>query len=95
MHIGQFLISALRAMLEVFMLSLIGQAALFLLLAKARQNNVIYRLFSLLTAGPRRLLSRFLPSATPAPLIALAALLIALSSWLALAWMRKLIDYNL
>ncbi|MDD2885915.1 MAG: hypothetical protein PHT48_12845 [Dechloromonas sp.] len=90
MSVIQFLISALRAMLEVFMLSLLGQIALYLLLGSGRQQNVIYRLFSLLTAGPRRFVARCLPAATSPRPIASLTLLLAFAVWLLLAWLRKL-----
>ncbi len=89
---GQFLISALRAMLEVFMLSLLAQGLLYLLLNSRRSANVIYRLFALLTAAPRRWLACLLPRSTPRPLIAGLALSIAFVLWIFLAWARKLID---
>ncbi len=89
---SQFLISALRAMLEVFMLSLLAQGLLYMLLNTRRSSNAIYRLFALLTAAPRRWSAYLLPRLTPRPIIAGFALAIAFALWIFLAFVRKSID---
>lgn len=85
-----FLISALRAVIEMMVWCLIGQAALHVLAGQRRASNPIYRLFDLITTPPRRLLAFILPSATNQT-IGLMCLVILLLLWLGLALMRKFI----
>lgn len=85
-----FLISALRAVIEMMVWCLIGQAALHVLAGQRRASNPIYRLFDLITTPPRRLLAFILPSAT-SQTIGLMCLVILLLLWLGLALMRKFI----
>ena len=65
-----FLIGILRALVEVAGLFLLGQGVLWLLAGPARERNVMYRLFTVLTAPvlwcvrrltPRVILDRHLP----------------------------------
>ena len=48
-------LSALRAVVELVGLCAIGQGVLYVLAGSHRADNVIYRLFALVTAPPRNL----------------------------------------
>jgi hypothetical protein len=52
-----FLISALRAIVEMLGLCLLGQAVLYLLAGRRRTDNRIYQLFDLITTPPRRVVA--------------------------------------
>lgn len=89
MSVGILLISALRALVEVALLFLSGQGILYVLAGQRREQNVIYRLFQLLTRPvlgaarmlmPRVVIDRHLPMLT---------FLILLWAWLALAFLRR------
>lgn len=86
-----FLIGALRAVIEMLGLSLLGLAAMALLAGERRQENVIYRLFELLTRAPRRLVASLLPG-RERPLLAGVLCFCALfAAWILLAaWRLKL-----
>ncbi len=85
-----FLISALRAVIEMLLWCLIGQAALHVLAGERRASNPIYRLFDLITTPPRRLLAFMLPSATSRT-IGLVCFVVLLLLWIGLALVRKFI----
>ena len=89
MTVGILLISILRTLVEVALLFLGGQGILHLLAGQGREQNVIYRLFRLLTSPvlgvarlvmPRVVIDRHLPILT---------FLFLLWSWLALAFLRR------
>ena len=77
-----FLISALRAIVEMLGLCLIGQGVLYLLTGSRRQQNAIYRFFDLLTRPPRQFVALFL-------LRSVSGLLVLFTLWIGLAWLRK------
>lgn len=83
-----FLISALRAVVEMLGLCLVGQGVLYILAGRGRDNNRIYQLFNLITGGPRRVVARLLPGASGKG-IGLASFAIVLLLWLGLAFVRK------
>lgn len=60
-----FMIGALRAIVEMLGLCLIGQGLLYLLAGERRQQNAIYRFFELLTRPPRQLALFLLPKGLP------------------------------
>lgn len=83
-----FTIGALRAIVEMLGLCLIGQGALYLLAGERRGENVIYRLFDLVTRPPRRLVAAVLPRRTAAAAVGILCFLALLALWLGLAWLR-------
>jgi len=85
-----FLIGALRAVIEMLGLCLIGQGVLYLLTGKQRQQNAIYRFFDLLTRPPRRLTASLLPKKAASSLVGMLTLLLLFTLWIGLAWLRKL-----
>jgi len=84
-----FAISALRAIIEMLGLCLLGQALLYLLAGKRSQQNPIYNFFALLTSGPRQLISHLCSGKISASLAGTLCFLILFIFWIALAWLRK------
>jgi uncharacterized membrane protein HdeD (DUF308 family) len=84
-----FLLSALRAIVEMLGLCLIGQGILYVIAGEKRLSNPIYRLFRLLTEAPRRL-AALLPGVKPdTTSAALLAFFLLFLCWLGLAWLRN------
>lgn len=84
-----FLIAALRAIIEMLLLCLLGQGALYLLAGEKRHGNPVYQLFALITGAPQRWLAKLLPATSPAKVKALFSFLVLLFLWLGLAFARK------
>lgn len=82
-------ISALRAMLELLGLSMLGQATLYVLAGPRRDENIIYRFFSLLTGGPRKLMAHLFLNKMPTLLSDFICFLILIILWIFLAWIRN------
>ncbi|HLO63596.1 MAG TPA: hypothetical protein VK165_11620 [Azonexus sp.] len=85
-----FLVSALRAIIEMLGMCLLGQGMLYLLAGRGRADNPIYRLFDLITHPPRRMLGLLLPEASSRT-IGISCFAILLLLWLGLAFVRKFI----
>ncbi len=95
-HPELLIIGVLRALVEVSMLFLLGQGLLALLAGSRRHNNIMYKLFVIVTAPvlkamrkvtPRQIIDKHLP------FIAFAVLFWL---WIALAYLKKLYcDANL
>jgi len=84
-----FLIGALRAIVEMLGLCLIGQGVLYLLAGQRRQQNAIYRFFDLLTCPPRRVAAMLLPKRASGTVVGVTTLLVLFILWIGLAWLRK------
>lgn len=84
-----FLIGALRAIVEMLGLCLIGQGFLHLLAGRRRQQNAIYRFFDLLTAPPRKLTTKLLPTEASGKAVGVLTFLLLFILWIGLAWVRK------
>ncbi len=84
-----FLISALRAIIEMLGLCMLGQGVLHVLAGRGRNSNRIYQLFDLLTKAPRQLVAAILPASSNATLVAAVTFALLLMSWLGLAYLRK------
>lgn len=84
-----FVLSALRALVEVALLALLGQGAVALLSGARRQTNPIYQLFAVVTRPVIRVV-RFI---TPKPIIdkhvPFVAFLLLFWFWLFLAWAKR------
>lgn len=85
MSFSLFVLSALRAVVEMLGLCLLGQAALALLAGRSRLGNPIYRLFALITRAPRRLCGKLLPGTRRPWLEGELCFLLLLLAWIALA----------
>lgn len=84
-----FLIGALRAIVEMLGLCLIGQGFLHPLAGRRRQQNAIYRFFDLITAPPRKLTAKLLPTGTSGKAVSMLTFLLLFILWIGLAWVRK------
>jgi hypothetical protein len=87
--VPDFLISALRAIVEMLGLCLIGQGVLYLLTGSRRQQNAIYRFFDLLTRPPRQFVALFLLRSVSGLLVGLLSFVLLFTLWIGLAWLRK------
>ena len=63
MSVEIFVLSALRAVVEVALLSLLGKGAVGLLAGAGREKNPVYRLFRVIADPPLSALRRILPDA--------------------------------
>jgi uncharacterized protein YggT (Ycf19 family) len=86
-----FVIGALRAIVEMLGLCLIAQGALYLVAGQGRAANPIYQLFSVITAPPRKLLRKMLPSGTSATTSGIICFALLFLLWAGLAMLRKFI----
>jgi hypothetical protein len=89
--VSLFLISALRAILEMLGLCLLGQGVLYLIAGRQRAGNRVYQLFSLITEAPRRIGAIFLPRSANGALVGIFTFAIVLLLWLGLAFIRKFV----
>ena len=86
-----FLVSILRAIVEMLGLCCLAQGFLYLLAGQKRASNPIYQLFALITRAPRRWVAHLLPTGTGATTIGIVCFAILLSLWAGLAIMRKFV----
>jgi hypothetical protein len=86
-----FLVGALRAVIELVGLCLLGQGVLYLMAGGSADRNPIYRFFSILTAPPRQLVRAIVPSFFPERSIPVLTFLLLFVLWIGLAWVRKFI----
>ena len=86
-----FLLSAVRAVIEMLGLCLIAQGILFVLAGRARETNPIFRLFKLITAAPTGMVAHVLPKAVGQGFIAGLTFVILLLLWLLLAFLRRFV----
>ena len=88
-HLDLFIVSILRALVEVALLALIGQGILALLAGGRRHNNFVYRLFLVIT-GPVMKASRWI---TPKVIIdkhlPFVAFFLLFWLWIMLAWIKR------
>ena len=86
-----FLISALRAIVEMLGLCLLGQGFLYLIAGRQRAGNRVYQLFALITSPPRRIVATVLPRSASNLLVGIFTFVIVLILWLGLALVRKFV----
>jgi hypothetical protein len=91
MSIELFIISALRAVVEVAGLFLLGQGALYLLAGAGRENNAMYRFFCLVTRPLLRLVRFVTPRVVVDRHLPLVALVLLFWAWIALALAKRLL----
>lgn len=86
-----FAIAALRAIIEMLGLCLIGQGALFAIAGRNSERNPIYAMFRLITEMPVRLFAHLLPAASASWLKNLFAFAMLFVLWIGLAILRKFV----
>ena len=84
-----FLISCLRAIVEMLALCLIAQAVLYVLAGQGRECNPIYRFFALVSRGPQQVIARCLPKSSRPLLTGMVTLLLLFFVWIGLAILRR------
>jgi hypothetical protein len=83
-----FLLSALRAIVEVAGLALLGQGVLALLAGSRRHENFFYQIFTIVTRPVIRLARLLTPRVIVDDHVPLVAFFLLLWLWLALAYWR-------
>lgn len=83
-----FLIGALRAVIEMLGLALLGLAVMHVLAGSRRDTNPIYQLFALITQAPRRLVACLLPNKIRPGLSGLFCFILLFALWIGLALLR-------
>lgn len=86
-----FAVSVLRALVELALLTLLGQGILALLAGRRRATNPIYVFFQILTGPAIRLTRRLAPKAILDRHIPFVAFFLALWLWLLLAYVKHLL----
>lgn len=86
-----FVISAVRAVLEMLGICMLGQGVLYVLAGKSRSKNPIYQLFDLLTKAPRSMVAKALQAPISSPSVNVLCFFFLLLAWLGLAFVRKYI----
>ena len=89
-HPELFIIGALRALVEVAMLFLLGQGLLALLAGRGRNNNPMYKLFLIITGPVVKAMRMIMPKQIIDRHIPYIAFAVLFWLWIALAWLRKL-----
>lgn len=87
----EFLIGALRAVIELIGWCLLGQGVLAVLAGKRRHDNAIYRLFELITRPPRIGVATLARRPVDSPFVAVGCFVILFIFWIGLAILRKFV----
>ena len=84
-----FLLSVLRALVEVAMLFLLGQGLLALLAGSRRHTNTIYRLFVIVTKPVLKIVRFVSPPQIIDKHLPFVAFFLLFWIWIGLAWLRS------
>jgi uncharacterized protein YggT (Ycf19 family) len=84
-----FLVSALRALVEVALLALLGQGAVALLSGSRRTTNPIYRLFAIVTAPVLRAVRWVTPKFILDKHLPVVAFFVLFWLWILLAYVKR------
>lgn len=88
-HPDLFIVSALRALVEVALLALLGQAAVGLLSGTRRHKNPIYALFQVITRPVVRFTRWFTPKVILDRHVPFVAFFLMFWLWILLAWAKR------
>ena len=88
-HPDIFILSILRALVEVALLALIGQGAVGLLSGARRHKNPIYVLFQVITKPVIRFTRWFTPKLIVDQHIGFVAFFLLFWLWILLAWVKR------
>ncbi len=86
-----FLVTVLRALVEVAGLSLLGQGIVGLLAGRRREENFIYRIFQVVTRPALRAVRAVLPAVIIDRHVPYVTFFVLLWLWLALAYVKRLL----
>lgn len=84
-----FILSILRALVEVALLALLGQGAVALLAGSRRQTNPVYQLFAVITKPVIRLVRWLTPRAIIDRHLPFVAFFLLFWLWIFLAWAKR------
>lgn len=84
-----FIISVLRALVEVALLTLIGQGLLALLAGARRASNPVYQVFQIVTRPVIRLVRLISPPQIIDKHLPFVAFFVLFWVWIGLAWLRR------
>ncbi|MDO8932058.1 MAG: hypothetical protein Q7U97_06670 [Rhodocyclaceae bacterium] len=86
-----YLVSVLRALVEVALLALLGQGIVAVLAGPRRAANPIYRLFQIITAPVLRVLRRITPRPVLDKHLPLVAFFVLFWLWILLAYVKRVL----
>jgi len=86
-----FLVSVLRALVEVALLALLGQGLLAILAGSRRGTNPIYRLFQIITDPVLRLVRRITPRQILDRHLPFVAFFMLFWLWILLAYVKRVL----
>ena len=89
-HPELFILGILRALVEVAMLFLLGQGLLALLAGRGRDNNIMYKLFVVITGPVVKAMRMVTPKQIIDKHIPFMAFAVLFWLWIALAWLKRL-----
>jgi hypothetical protein len=89
-----FLVSAMRAIVEMLLLCSLAEGVLFFVAGKNRQSNPVYRFFALISRGPQQVVTSILPQRIARSTLAISTFLILALLWLCLAWLKQSLAVN-
>lgn len=89
-----FIVSSLKALIEVAGMALIGQGLIGVLSGKARQNNFVYRIFQVVTSPIYKLVRAISPRFIADAHLGLAGFFILFWLWIALIYAKGYICHS-
>lgn len=90
-HPDLFVVSILRALVEVALLSLLGQGAVGLLSGARRDGNPVYRLFQVVTRPVVRLVRWLTPKVVVDRHVPFVAFFLTFWLWIVLAYVKRVL----
>ena len=88
-NLDLFIVSVLRALVEVALLGLIGQGVLALLAGGRRHNNFVYRLFLVITGPVIKVCRWVTPKIIIDKHLPFVAFFLLFWLWIVLAWVKR------
>jgi hypothetical protein len=88
-HFDLFVVSVLRALVEVALMALLGQGLLALLAGGRRHNNFVYRLFLVITQPVVRFARWMTPKVILDKHLPFVAFFLMFWLWILLAWVKR------
>ena len=88
-HFDLFVVSVLRALVEVALMALLGQGLLALLAGGRRHNNFVYRLFLVITQPVVRFARWMTPKVILDKHLPFVAFFLLFWLWILLAWVKR------
>lgn len=93
-HFDLFVISVLRALVEVALMALLGQGLLALLAGSRRHDNTMYKLFLIITAPVLKVVRKVTPPQVIDRHLPYVAFALLFWCWIGLAYLKRLYCEN-